>query len=157
MSHPILGLSSWQSAVFLINSRLGLFTAALQRGHPFSQSYGTRLQSSLTGFHSCALVYSTHPPVSVCGTGGHGKGHRLFWAPDSKDRDRIAPHPSATFSRRAFSSNANLYFNRSRCRNIDLLCIAYAFRPGLSSRLTLGRRSLPRKPWVYGGRGFHTS
>ena len=32
-----------------------------------------------------------------------------------------------------------------------LLCIGYAFRPRLSSRLTLGGLALPRKPWVYGG------
>jgi len=31
-------------------------------------------------------------------------------------------------------------------RNINRLCITYAFRPRLSSRLTLGRRALPRKP-----------
>ena len=38
-----------------------------------------------------------------------------------------------------------------RCRYINLLCIDYAFRPRLSSRLTLGGLALPRKPWVYGG------
>ena len=43
------------------------------------------------------------------------------------------------------------------CRNINLLCIDYAFRPRLSSRLTLGRFALPRKPWVYGGQGSHLS
>jgi hypothetical protein len=37
-------------------------------GRPFSRSYGARLPSSLTGVHSSALVYSTSPPVSVCGT-----------------------------------------------------------------------------------------
>ena len=31
-------------------------------------------------------------------------------------------------------------------RNVNLLCIAYAFPPRLSSRLTLSRRSLLRKP-----------
>jgi hypothetical protein len=78
VSHRILGLSSWHNAVFLINSRLSPFTATLRGGHPFFRSYGTRLQSSLTRFHSFALVYSTHPPVSVCGTGGHGKGQNAF-------------------------------------------------------------------------------
>ena len=42
-----------------------------------------------------------------------------------------------------------------RCRNVYLLCIGYAFRPRLSSRLTLGGLALPRKPWVYGGGVFH--
>ena len=39
-----------------------------------------------------------------------------------------------------------------RDRNIYLLCIDYAFRPRLSSRLTLGGLALPRKPRVHGGR-----
>ncbi len=47
---------------------------------------------------------------------------------------------------------------RSRCRNIKpASSIVYALRPRLRSRLTLGGRTFPRKPWVYGGRGFHPS
>ena len=42
-------------------------------------------------------------------------------------------------------------------RNVCLLCIGYAFRPRLSSRLTLGGLALPRKPWVYGGGVFHAA
>ena len=38
-----------------------------------------------------------------------------------------------------------------RCRNVDLLCLAYASRPRLSARLTLGRLASPRKPRVLGG------
>ena len=37
-------------------------------GHPFFRRYGVRLPSSLTGDHSRALEYSSHLPVSVCGT-----------------------------------------------------------------------------------------
>ena len=37
------------------------------------------------------------------------------------------------------------------CRNVDLPCVGYAFRPRLSPRLTLGGLALPRKPWVHGG------
>ena len=37
-------------------------------GHPFSRSYGVSLPSSLTEVPSSTLVYSTCPPVSVCGT-----------------------------------------------------------------------------------------
>jgi len=40
-------------------------------------------------------------------------------------------------------------------RNINLISITYAFRPRLRDRLTLGRLTLPRKPWVYGERVFH--
>ena len=44
-----------------------------------------------------------------------------------------------------------------KCRNINLLCIDYAFQPRLSSRLTLGRFALPRNPYDYGGRDSHPS
>ena len=55
--------------MFLVNSRLGLFTAALFRGRPFSRSYGAILPSSLTTLLPLALGFSPHLPVSVCGTG----------------------------------------------------------------------------------------
>ena len=44
-----------------------------------------------------------------------------------------------------------------RCRNVHLLCIGYASRPRLSSRLTLGGLASPRKPWVYGGGVSHAA
>src|SRR5215472_13581995 len=40
---------------------------------------------------------------------------------------------------------------------LNLLSIAYALRPQLRSRLTLGGRAFPRKPWVYGGQEFNLS
>ena len=55
--------------MFLLNSRLGLFTAAYLRRHPFSQSYGVILPSSLARVLSSALGFSPRLPVSVCGTG----------------------------------------------------------------------------------------
>ena len=66
---PIRTLSSLQAPVFLVNSRLGLFTAPYLRRDPFSRSYGVILPSSLARVSSNALVSSTHLPVSVCGTG----------------------------------------------------------------------------------------
>ena len=36
-----------------------------------------------------------------------------------------------------------------------LLSIDYAFQPHLRSRLTLGGRTFPRKPWVFGGTDSH--
>ena len=39
-----------------------------------------------------------------------------------------------------------------RYGNVCPLCIGYACRPRLSSRLTLGGLAFPRKPWAYGGR-----
>ena len=55
--------------MFLVNSRLGLFTAAPLLGHPFSRSYGVILPSSLTKVLPLALGFSPLPPVSVYGTG----------------------------------------------------------------------------------------
>ena len=69
VSAPILHLSIWQRPVFLLNSRLGLFSAAHLREHPFSLSYGVNLPSSLTTLLPLALESSSYLPVSVCGTG----------------------------------------------------------------------------------------
>src|SRR5690625_7587218 len=56
--------------MFLLNSRLGLFTAASQfEKHPFSRSYGVILPSSLTRVLPLTLGFSPRLPVSVCGTG----------------------------------------------------------------------------------------
>src|SRR5215210_4082834 len=55
-------------------------------------------------------------------------------------------------------SNQDLAWARTRWyRNINRLCIDYAFRPRLSSRLTLGGLAFPRKPWAYGGGVSHSS
>ena len=53
----------------MLNSRLGLFSAALFPEHPFSRSYGVNLPSSLTTLLPLALESSSCLPVSVCGTG----------------------------------------------------------------------------------------
>jgi hypothetical protein len=42
-----------------------------------------------------------------------------------------------------------------RYGNINPFPINYAFRPRLRDRLTLGRLTLPRKPWAYGEQVFH--
>ena len=68
MSGLILGLSTLQSPVFLLNSRLGQFSASVIRRIPFSRSYGVILPSSLAMNHSSALEFSSRLPVSVCGT-----------------------------------------------------------------------------------------
>ena len=69
-----LRLAAWQSPVFLVNSRLGLSTAAPPRsggellhaeGRPFSLGYGAIMPSSLTTVLPIASVFSTRPPVSV--------------------------------------------------------------------------------------------
>ena len=55
--------------MFLLNSCLGLVSAATFQWHPFSLSYGVILPSSLTMLLPPALGFSPHPPVSVYGTG----------------------------------------------------------------------------------------
>ena len=55
--------------MFLLNSRLGLFSAATSLWHSFSRSYGVILPSSLTRVLPIVLGFSPRPPVSVCGTG----------------------------------------------------------------------------------------
>ncbi len=71
MSGLILPLSSSQSLVFLLNSRLGHFSAAYRSRHPFSRSYRVILPSSLAMSHSSTLGFSPRLPVSVYGTGSY--------------------------------------------------------------------------------------
>ena len=67
-------------------------------------------------------------------------------------------HRMGRFVRRQPLSTPILEWTRTRWyRNINLLCIDYAFRPRLSSRLTLGGLAFPRKPWAYGGGVSHPS
>jgi hypothetical protein len=77
----LYGVSSTsQAPVFLLNSRLGRFSAArfsspphgwvTYHGHPFSRSYGVILPSSFSMNHSSTLGFSPRLPVSVCGTVG---------------------------------------------------------------------------------------
>ena len=172
--------------MFLVNSRLGHFTAADPSSgglplhpdrHPFSRSYGAILPSSLTMVLPIALVCSTHPPVSVCGTGPYELPRGFSWEhglTGFAQSLRPAPQPSRG---PAFHRPTAYALSRGRpeprpatllrrpigqtpvrgCRDVYLLCIGYAFRPRLSSRLTLGGLALPRKPWVYGGGVFHAS
>ena len=58
--------TSSQSAMFLLNSRMGRFTAppGITLEDPFSRSYGVMLPSSLTRFLPRALV-SLYPPTCV--------------------------------------------------------------------------------------------
>ena len=79
MSAPIRQLSLWQAPKFLVNSRLGLFSATTQGSGseslhltwlPLSRSYGYILPSSLTRVLPRTLGFSPRIPVSVYGTGG---------------------------------------------------------------------------------------
>src|SRR6185436_234136 len=84
---PYTSFSTLQSPVFLVNSRLGLFTATVRgfggkllhaRRHTFSRSYGVKLPSSFARDHSSALGFSPRLPVSVYGTVSASNPHRGF-------------------------------------------------------------------------------
>ena len=170
----------------MINSRLDLSTAAAPgsggmphhpKRHPFSRSCGVILPSSLTMVLPIALVCSTHPPVSVCGTGPSGLP-RGFSRKHGMTRFALRLRPPPRPLRKAdfpafrptrhhgdvqnpaelpFSVTPSVIAPLRGCRNVCLLCIGYAFRPRLSSRLTLGGLALPRKPWVCGGGVSHAA
>jgi hypothetical protein len=55
----------------------------------------------------------------------------------------------------AFSVPPSLITSPRRNRNINLLSFAYASRPPLRYRLTLGGLTFPRNPWAFGEQVFH--
>ena len=150
--------------MFLLNSCLGLFSAATSLWHPFSRSYGVILPSSLTILLPSALGFSPHPPVSVYGTGSlytiaaFLDSQLISFATLVRSTSRLPledggfsyhqgtslvpafPFPALTLCLCPHSSDIMKY------RNFNLLSIDYVFRPRLRSRLTQGRSALPWKP-----------
>ena len=88
--------------MFLLNSCLGLFSAASLTWRPFSLSYGTILPSSLTTLLPSALGFSPHPPVSVYGTGTYGTIAAFLDGMDSSASLLIFRSPSRFSSWRRF-------------------------------------------------------
>lgn len=145
-------------------------------GHPFSRSYGVILPSSLTRVLPRALEFSSHPPVSVYGTGTCFLARDFSWqceimtfatvifAPHHSLALRYADlptyqphclngHPSVRVTillRHPIAHNGFRWY-----RNFNLLSVDYAFRPRLRSRLTLRGRAFLRNPWVFGGSDSH--
>ena len=164
--------------MFLINSRLGLFTAAHSHERPFSRSYGAILPSSLTRVLPRAFVFSTRPPVSVFGTGTLLLARGFSWQCDICRFGTVLPSPSQLMiSEYGFACTPHSLLGRplpsgrstlppaSPHRssaswwywNLNQLSFDYASRPRLRSRLTLGGRSFPRNPWAFGGQDSHLS
>ena len=139
--------------MFLVNSCLGLFTATLFRGRPFSRSYGTNLPSSLTTLLPLALGFSPHLPVSVCGT---GTSLRLFSPQSIIDFPTISSVPFARRDQRPGSTISMCQLSRVRwLRNFYRMCIDYASRPRLSPRLTRSGRTFLLKPQSFGHYDSH--
>src|SRR5690625_745704 len=81
--------------MFLINSRLGLFTAASHHEkHPFSRSYGVILPSSLTRVLPLTCGYSPCLPVLVWGTGTYNLTRGFSWQCGIENFGTKFPSPS---------------------------------------------------------------
>lgn len=102
--------------------------------------------------------------MSDCGTGNRGNTRKFFLIPVLMDP--LQPRPprpcsceqTVTFNRRPVSTHVSqLNLTTAGAGILNLLSIVYALRPRLRSRLTLGGRTFPRKPWVYGGQEFNLS
>ena len=121
MSAPILRLSTSQRLVFLVNSRLGLFTAAMFPWLPFSRSYGVILPSSLTKVFPLVLGFSPHLPVSVYGTGDKTRIVAFLGSMDSAPSLLIFdPHHTSDFSRSGFAYFSSLVLARLTNRALRL-------------------------------------
>ena len=158
----------------MLNSRQGHFSAAWSPRRRFSRSYAASLPSSLTRVLPCALVCSTHLPVSVCGTGAALSSLRGFsWPPlQSLLARRLRLHclgsrtgfpwPLLRFASLAPPSTRWLTFaDASPLRSCpaaqDYSPVVHRLRLPASAKARLTRRGLTfrRKPQVFGACGSH--
>ena len=162
--------------MFLVNSRLGCFTAAPFLEHPFSLSYGVILQSSLAIVLSAHLVilslpmcvhfrygpmcvvleafpgsllsaFPYLPKLSVC-IAPSPYAHRISLV----RRYLACPSYSSSLVARAFSVTPSPHIGYG---NIHLSSIGYAFRPRLRSRLSQRGRAFLWRPWAIGAWDSH--
>ena len=174
MSDHIHRLAASHSPVFLLNSRLGRFSAPRSREGPFSRSYGASLPSSLAVTHSSAFGCSPRPPVSVSGTGPLGlKLSGFSW----KRPSTLCPLPrragvlSRIGARRVLHCARHAYLASTRnsvcgrrfrhsvpasqhrgareCQPVTRRGTLQRQGP-LRTRLTLARLASARKPWSSG-------
>ena len=124
--------------MFLVNSRLGLFTAALFRGLPLSRSYGVNLPSSLTTLLPLALGSSPHLPVSVCGTGSPTNPHTF------------SRHPidSLRLIRLAYARGNQRPVELLRCVSMLNLWTGYGISTVCASTTPRGLALAPGLPWA---------
>ncbi len=136
------------------------------------------MPSSLTRVLPRAFVFSTRPPVSVSGTGRWLLPRGFSWQCDVRSFGTVLPSPSSLMvlpggfsypthlrvgrplpSGRSPSPPASPHRSSKPIwyGNLNPLSFDYASRPRLRSRLTLGGRSFPRKPWAFGGQDSHLS
>ena len=145
---------------------------------PLSRSYGYILPSSLTRVLPRTLGFSPRIPVSVCGTGG-GSLTRSFSRQcgvssfASFRTLRVTPQALRTTDLPVVHPTRLHRINRSPAclpscvtPSLKRLPPVQEYQPAvhllrslprIRSRLTLGRRSLPRNPYAFGGPDSHRS
>ena len=121
----------------------------------FSWQHGISDFSYWIGITSQRYGLNSHrdPPTRLPGD-YHRPGSPTLLRPPSAIRQQlgqIVPEGTAPTSPLLDLARTRWYWN------IDQLCIDYAFRPRLSSRLTLGGLAFPRNPWAFGGGVSHPS
>ncbi len=115
---------------------MGSVTSSESTRHHVSASWATLIAPAYTLTPGLPTPGITYPPASPFGY----------------------PPPARSIRPKAASTSPNLDLARTRWyRNINRLCIDYASRPRLSSRLTLGGLAFPRNPWAFGGGVSHPS
>ena len=145
------------SHVFLLNSRLDLFSAAPLPERPLSRSYRTILPSSLTVTHSSASVYSTQLRVSVLVRVESVYAHIALCMHAAYFQVRLSlriclQKSTSTPFNRLFRQPAGLshlrphfaHGNSNGILTVSSICIA--LRLSIRPRLTLIRLTLIRKP-----------
>ncbi len=137
--------------MFLLNSWSHHFAGTASLRYALSRSYSVNLPSSFSTAHPSALEYSSHPPVSVYGT---GRTARFSWDPRPLFASPEGYAPRTIPSVRRELGDPSLP-SLCRCRNVDLLAIGFALRLILRTGLTLIRLTLIRNPWVFGEGVFH--
>ena len=173
--------------MFLVNSRLDLFTAArsgsVREGlHPTRAPLIPKLRGDFAEFlNEGYLDHLSILYLSTCVGFGTGTPHLPRRFSRRHGLRNFGPAglgiPSQVYDRRISlpvalrgcprSTNAwdplsypvppSVIAVGTWYRNINRLAIAYAFRPRLRSRLTLSRLALLRNPWAFGGRVSHSS
>ena len=150
--------------MFLLNSRLGLFSAACfqapllpkLRGH-FAEflNKGSLVRLRILSSPTCVGLRYGHPCNKLAPFLASVDSHAsllIFRSPSWLTKHRRTSLPNkltiwtgSTINLLMLSFCVIASFSR-RCRNLHLLSIAYDCRPRLRTRLTLGGRTFPRKP-----------
>ena len=147
-----------------------------QRWLPLSRSYGYILPSSLTRVLPRTLGFSPRIPVSVYGTGGAHLTRSFSRQCGVNDFEDISvfsasrlslgcadlPTHQPTRLHRNYQSPARLPSCVTPSLKqftpvLEYQPVVHLLRslPRIRSRLTLGRRSLPRNPYAFGGKDSH--